>query len=178
MQAARRVCFGSQRSNVLNIVPRSYHSSLAVCTLRSAERPAARAARKSHVLQTYRAASAEATARELSQQSVDELAEEDVGEEQVEEAKEKQHQRPWMREGVDHAPVRRQRSAGAMTKGNDSIHRCSQAQAHRDPRKATDYPFTPSQIGHALDNGRHQYRSKRCRAACPLGASTAASLIS
>ena len=177
MRAAIRVCFMSQLSHVPNLASRSQYRSLAVYKLRSAQRPTIRAVWKSHVLQAYRAASAEATARELSQQSVDELAE-DVDEDQVEEAKEKQHKGRWMREGVDDAPVSRQRSAGAMTKGKDSISRGPKSQADRDPRKAPDYPFTPPQIGHALDNGRHQYGSKRCRAACPIGPSTAASIIS
>jgi hypothetical protein len=35
----------------------------------------------------------------------------------VAEDQEKQQRAPWHRQGVDVAPVRRQRSAGAMTKG-------------------------------------------------------------
>jgi hypothetical protein len=59
--------------------------------------------------------SGEETARELSQQAVDEEMSDYNG--QVAKEKEAQQRRPWHREGVDHAPVRRQRSAGAMTKG-------------------------------------------------------------
>lgn len=36
---------------------------------------------------------------------------------QIEEAKEKQARKPWIREGSDQPPVARNRSAGAMTKG-------------------------------------------------------------
>ena len=68
-----------------------------------------------HPVRAYSAAvTAEETAKDLSQLSVDELA---SGEEEKRELKENQHKRPWHREGVDHAPVRRERSAGAMTKG-------------------------------------------------------------
>ena len=116
MQAARRVCRSSHISHIETVVPRSRFSSHVSCTFRTAQRPTKSVSRDTPVFQPYRPVSAEATARELSQQSVDELAE-DVDDNQVEEAKEKQHKRPWMREGVDHAPVRRQRSAGAMTKG-------------------------------------------------------------
>lgn len=57
----------------------------------------------------------EQTAKDLNQQGVDEaLSDFDhaVGEE-----KEKQTRAPWHRQGADTPPVRRQRSAGAMTKG-------------------------------------------------------------
>ena len=65
--------------------------------------------------------SAEAKARDLSQQSIDEeLSEYD---QQVSEEKGKQAERPWHREGADQPPVRRQRSAGAMTKGEYLRHK-------------------------------------------------------
>lgn len=64
--------------------------------------------------------SAEAKARDLSQKSIDEeLSEYD---QQVSEEKGKQAERPWHREGADQPPVRRQRSAGAMTKGECLLH--------------------------------------------------------
>ena len=39
----------------------------------------------------------------------------------VEHHKERQKERPWHREGVDEAPVARNRSAGAMTKGKRDL---------------------------------------------------------
>jgi hypothetical protein len=57
----------------------------------------------------------EQTARDLNQQGVDEaLSDFDNA---VEEEKDKQTRAPWHRQGADTPPVRRQRSAGAMTKG-------------------------------------------------------------
>ena len=62
-----------------------------------------------------REVSYEQKAKDLNQQGVDEaLSEFDTA---VAEDKEKQQRAPWHREGVDEAPVRKQRSAGAMTKG-------------------------------------------------------------
>lgn len=57
----------------------------------------------------------EQKAKDLNQQGVDEaLSEFDTA---VADDQEKQQRAPWHRQGVDEAPVRRQRSAGAMTKG-------------------------------------------------------------
>ncbi len=62
-----------------------------------------------------RSISNEQKAKDLNQQGVDEaLSSFDSG---VAEEKEKQVRTPWHREGVDEPPVRKQRSAGAMTKG-------------------------------------------------------------
>ncbi|KEF53712.1 uncharacterized protein A1O9_10113 [Exophiala aquamarina CBS 119918] len=62
-----------------------------------------------------RFASHEQTAKELNQRGVDEaLSDFDTA---VGEQKEKQVRTPWHRQGADTPPVRRQRSAGAMTKG-------------------------------------------------------------
>ena len=62
-----------------------------------------------------RSISYEQKAKDLNQQGVDEaLSEFDTA---VAEDKEKQQRAPWHRQGVDEAPVRKQRSAGAMTKG-------------------------------------------------------------
>lgn len=61
----------------------------------------------------------EQTARDLNQQGVDEaLSDFDTA---IEEEKEKQTRAPWHRQGADTPPVRRQRSAGAMTKGRVSL---------------------------------------------------------
>ncbi len=116
MQATKRVGTRLRLSQIPTVFTQPQLRTLAICTCQAAQRPATSTPQISYIFQGYRAVSAEATARELSQQSVDELAE-DVDEDNVAEAKDKQHKRPWMREGVDHAPVRRQRSAGAMTKG-------------------------------------------------------------
>jgi hypothetical protein len=102
--------------------------NLLLCT--SLRFPEARAPRLP-VFQACRLVSAEATARDLSQRGVDEALQ-DYDEEPAAEARDKQHQRPWMREGADHAPVRRQRSAGAMTKG------CNNLPAPAQPK--TDIP--------------------------------------
>lgn len=57
----------------------------------------------------------EQRAKDLNQQGVDEaLSNFDSA---VADEREKQVRTPWHREGVDKPPVRRQRSAGAMTKG-------------------------------------------------------------
>jgi hypothetical protein len=85
-------------------------------TLRQVYRPSLKRSKPSPTCHAYRYVSAEATARELSQQSVDEHLQ-DHTQDDIEELKQKQHERPWHHEGVDTAPVRRQRSAGAMTKG-------------------------------------------------------------
>lgn len=62
-----------------------------------------------------RGITSEARAQSLHDKAnVAELSEMD---ESIEHQKERQKQRPWHRTGVDEAPVRRQRSAGAMTKG-------------------------------------------------------------
>ena len=153
MHAVRRVCIGSR----LQILTSQAHiRTLTISPFQPAERPAKQAPRATYVLQARRGVSAEATARELSQQSVDELAE-GVDEDNVAQAKDKQHKRPWMREGVDHAPVRRQRSAGAMTKG-ESPGLIMHVRSLRKPRQAAYNALTPPQVGHALDNGRHQHR--------------------
>jgi calcium uniporter protein, mitochondrial len=61
------------------------------------------------------ASSADARARDLHEKATaDEMAEYDS---ELEHHKERQQYRPWHREGADQPPVRRQRSAGAMTKG-------------------------------------------------------------
>lgn len=117
MQAVRRVCI---RLRLPTLTSEAHIRTLTNSPIHTAERPAKQAPRATYVLQARRGVSAEATARELSQQSVDELAE-GVDEDNVAQAKDKQHKRPWMREGVDHAPVRRQRSAGAMTKGKSPV---------------------------------------------------------
>lgn len=62
-----------------------------------------------------RYASFEATAQSLHEKATaDEMEEYNA---EVEHFKQRQQERPWHREGVDSPPVRRQRSAGAMTKG-------------------------------------------------------------
>lgn len=54
-------------------------------------------------------------ARDLNQKGLDE--QEAQLEDALEEEKEKQVRAPWHREGADQPPVKRNRSAGAMTKG-------------------------------------------------------------
>ena len=67
------------------------------------------------VTTSFRSVSHEQTARDLNQQGVDEaLSEFDSA---VVEDSEKQRRAPWHRQGVEEPPVRKQRSAGAMTKG-------------------------------------------------------------
>ncbi|EXJ60111.1 hypothetical protein A1O7_04263 [Cladophialophora yegresii CBS 114405] len=69
----------------------------------------------SSVIHASRSVSYEQRAKDLNQQGVDEaLSEFDTA---VADDQEKQQRAPWHRQGVDVAPVRRQRSAGAMTKG-------------------------------------------------------------
>ena len=69
----------------------------------------------SFATQTSRNVSYEQKAKDLNQQGVDEALSE--FETAVADDQEKQQRAPWHREGVDEPPVRRQRSAGAMTKG-------------------------------------------------------------
>jgi hypothetical protein len=54
-------------------------------------------------------------ARDLNQQGIDD--QESSLDNALSEEREKQARTPWHREGADKPPVRRQRSAGAMTKG-------------------------------------------------------------
>jgi hypothetical protein len=54
-------------------------------------------------------------ARDLNQKALDD--QESQLEDAIEQEKTKQVRAPWHREGTDQAPVKRQRSAGAMTKG-------------------------------------------------------------
>jgi len=62
-----------------------------------------------------RSASFEEKAKALNQQGIDnQLHDYDA---KIREQKEKQKSAPWHREGSEDPPVRRQRSAGAMTKG-------------------------------------------------------------
>jgi hypothetical protein len=57
-------------------------------------------------------------AKDLNQQGIDDqLSDYDTA---IADEKEKQTKAPWHREGADTPPVRRQRSAGAMTKGRRS----------------------------------------------------------
>jgi hypothetical protein len=57
-------------------------------------------------------------AKDLNQQGIDDqLSDYDTA---IADEKEKQTKTPWHREGADTPPVRRQRSAGAMTKGRRS----------------------------------------------------------
>ena len=71
------------------------------------------------VPQDRRHITSEARARSLHEKAnADELSEPDA---EVEHHKKRQQERPWHREGVDQPPVRRQRSAGAMTKGRPYI---------------------------------------------------------
>jgi hypothetical protein len=66
--------------------------------------------------QQVRLASSAQKAKDLNQQGIDkELSKFDRD---IKEAKDKQERAPWHREGADQAPVSRQRSAGAMTKGS------------------------------------------------------------
>ena len=60
-----------------------------------------------------RSVSHQQTVRELNQRGVDDA----LSDFDADDAKEKQVRTPWHREGVDTPPVRRQRSAGAMTMG-------------------------------------------------------------
>jgi hypothetical protein len=65
--------------------------------------------------QPMRYVSSAQKARELNQQGIDE--QESSLDHALSEEREKQARTPWHREGADEPPVRRQRSAGAMTKG-------------------------------------------------------------
>ena len=56
-----------------------------------------------------------ASARALNQKGIDEQVA--AFDDAIEEEREKQVRAPWHREGTDQPPVKRQRSAGAMTKG-------------------------------------------------------------
>jgi hypothetical protein len=65
--------------------------------------------------QPMRHVSSAQKARDLNQQGIDE--QESGLDHDLSEEREKQARTPWHREGADEPPVRRQRSAGAMTKG-------------------------------------------------------------
>lgn len=68
--------------------------------------------------QPVRYVSSTQKARDLNQQGIDE--QESRLDSALSQEKEKQARTPWHREGADEPPVRRQRSAGAMTKGRTS----------------------------------------------------------
>jgi calcium uniporter protein, mitochondrial len=72
--------------------------------------------RSRNVPSQHRRASSDALARDLHEKATAEEME-DINSE-VEHHKQRQQERPWHREGVDQPPVHRQRSAGAMTKGD------------------------------------------------------------
>jgi hypothetical protein len=65
--------------------------------------------------QPVRFVSSAQKARDLNQQGIDE--QESKLDKALSQEKEKQTRTPWHREGADEPPVRRQRSAGAMTRG-------------------------------------------------------------
>lgn len=68
-----------------------------------------------HFRTQFRSASSQEKAKALNQQGIDsQLSDYDA---KIHEQKEKQRATPWHREGSEDPPVRRQRSAGAMTKG-------------------------------------------------------------
>ncbi|KIW11532.1 hypothetical protein PV08_10833 [Exophiala spinifera] len=75
-----------------------------------------RLARVTVVKHPQRCISGEQTARDLNQQGIDEALSE-FDSTVAEEGKDKQLRAPWHRQGAQEPPVRRQRSAGAMTKG-------------------------------------------------------------
>ena len=64
---------------------------------------------------TTRSISSQQKAKDLNQQGIDEQMSE--FDDAIAEEREKQIRAPWQREGADTPPVKRQRSAGAMTKG-------------------------------------------------------------
>jgi hypothetical protein len=71
--------------------------------------------RSSFLRFTKRCITHEQRAKELNQKGVDDALED--FDEAVAKDTEKQQKAPWHRQGVDEPPVRKQRSAGAMTKG-------------------------------------------------------------
>ncbi|KAJ9637977.1 hypothetical protein H2204_004567 [Knufia peltigerae] len=73
-------------------------------------------ARVTFVKHSQRCISGEQTAKDLNQQGIDEALSE-FDDAVTEEGKDKQLRAPWHRQGAQEPPVRRQRSAGAMTKG-------------------------------------------------------------
>lgn len=115
-QAARPYCKApTQRCYLSSVSGRALNAIPTVkCETRhqaSAQRAASRPTSTRHV----RSVSSAQKARDLNQQGIDEQV--SGLDDQIAEEKEKQVRAPWHREGADTAPVRRQRSAGAMTKG-------------------------------------------------------------
>ena len=86
------------------------------------KRPQPRSPSRISVLKhTTRGISGEQTARDLNQQGIDEALS-DFDTAVAEEGKDKQQRAPWHRQGAQEPPVKRQRSAGAMTKGKSPAH--------------------------------------------------------
>lgn len=113
-----------------------------------------------------RFASYEQKAKALNQEGVDQqLNDYDAG---IAEEKEKQKRAPWHREGSDEPPVRRQRSAGAMTKGK--LEQSWSRFRTDNPRETPHYPFTSFEACVAAQHSRYQHRQERCRS---FGASRA-----
>lgn len=122
-----------------------------------------------------RYSSGEQTAKELNQQGVDEaLSEFDTA---VTEEKEKVTRAPWHRQGVDVPPVRRQRSAGAMTKGKLLAFLEGVIAYQGECRETTYNSVKTVEVSPASDHDRSKRRQKGCSSACPPRPSTAATLL-
>ena len=154
----------AQITRLIPSIPNAPHLASFPATLLQ---PHARSSRRSPAVistEYRRWTSAEAKARDLSQQSIDEeLSEYD---QQISEEKDKQAERPWHREGADQPPVRRQRSAGAMTKGEYLRHKMASRRMLTHSRQIVDHTFPTTQACPATHDTRHQQRSQRC---CTIG---------
>ena len=72
--------------------------------------------RWSYISQPVRHVTSAEKARDLNQQGIDDQV--SAFDEALKQEKDNQHRTPWHREGAQEPPVRRQRSASAMTKGD------------------------------------------------------------
>lgn len=80
----------------------------------------------------------------------------------LKEDKGKQIRTPWHREGSDVAPVARQRSAGAMTKGMSVCRHAQVASPNRIFRQAAHDAITHAKDDTATYHSGHEFRSQRC----------------
>lgn len=99
----------------------------------------------------------EQKAKALNQEGIsEELHDYDVA---IGEEQEKQRKAPWHREGSQDPPVRKQRTAGAMTKGKNAsaVSTSLSTPANARKRETADHSGTPAQIGSPTLDKRSQH---------------------
>lgn len=107
-------------------------------------------------------------AKDLNQKGVNEQV--SKFDDAIAQEKEKQVRTPWHRQGANEPPVKRQRSAGAMTKGLTS--RCKWTIVLIRVRKTAHYTLSITQAYPTSHHGGQKYGPQRYRASSPTGTSS------